>query len=102
LVWERVELVIWLDFSLGVCLWRTLFRTLRRVSTREELWHGNRETIREAFFSPDSLLWYVFKTHRRRRRQYAELSTRPEHAHIEFARLGKPSELGDFLDSLTS
>lgn len=102
LIWERVELVVWLDFSLGVCLWRTLWRTLGRVATREELWNGNRETIVDAFFSRESLMWYLLKTHRRRRRQYAGLSSLPENADIRFVRLRKPSELGEFLDSLTS
>ena len=101
IVWERVELVVWLDFSLWICLWRVLTRSVRRILSREELWHGNRETIRGSFFSSDSLLWYVIKTTRRRRRQYEELSSLPENAHIQFVRLRKPSDLAEFLASFT-
>jgi adenylate kinase family enzyme len=73
-VWERVELVVWLDYHLRVCFWRVLMRTFGRVFTGEPLWHGNRETFGRAFLSQDSLLLYVLKTYRRRRRQYGSKS----------------------------
>src|SRR5262245_7432020 len=43
LVWSRVELVVWLDYSWPRILWQLLWRTLRRTLLREELWSGNRE-----------------------------------------------------------
>ena len=100
LVWERVELVVWLDYSLAVCIWRVLFRTLRRIFTREMLWHGNRETISKAFFSPNSLFLYVVKTHHRRRRQYAELFALPKNGYFQVVRLKKRGDLEEFLDTL--
>jgi hypothetical protein len=39
---------------------------------REELWNGNRETVRNFIFSRDSLLWYALRNHPRRRRVYPE------------------------------
>lgn len=54
-VWERVELVVWLDYSLGVCFWRVLMHTMGRVFTGNRLWHGDRETYGRAFLSRDSM-----------------------------------------------
>jgi ribose 1,5-bisphosphokinase PhnN len=42
--------------ALTVVLWRVLTRTVRRVLTREELFSGNRESLRMAFFSRESVI----------------------------------------------
>ena len=36
--WARARTVVWLDYPLPLVLWRLLRRTVRRVTTREELW----------------------------------------------------------------
>lgn len=68
IVWPRADTAVWLDFSLPVILWRLLWRTLTRTVTQEELWGGNRERFRTAFFSRDSLFIWALQTYRRRRR----------------------------------
>jgi adenylate kinase family enzyme len=40
---DGVDLVVWLDHSRPLVMWRVVTRTLRRGLTRQELWHGNRE-----------------------------------------------------------
>ena len=53
-------------------MWRLLRRTIRRIATQEELWDtGNRESLRGAFFSRDSILLWALKTHRRNRQRFA-------------------------------
>jgi adenylate kinase family enzyme len=52
LVWERADTVIWLDLPRLVVMRRLVWRTLRRVAMRQELWNGNRERWRN-FFSLD-------------------------------------------------
>ena len=97
LVWSRATTVIWLNYSFPVVLWRALTRTLRRVLTREELFSGNRESLRMAFLSRESILWWVITTFHRRRRQYRQLfdtATIPELAFVEFR---SPSEARHFL-----
>lgn len=46
LVWSRATAVVWLDLPLRVVFPRALGRTLRRAITREELFGGNRESLR--------------------------------------------------------
>jgi adenylate kinase family enzyme len=100
LVWSRATTVIWLNYSFPVVLWRALTRTIRRVLTQEELFSGNRESLRMAFFSRESILWWVITTFHRRRRQYRRLfdtATTPRVAHVEFR---SPAEARNFLSGI--
>ena len=100
LVWSRATTVIWLNYAFRLVLWRAVARTVRRVLTREVLFSGNRESLRMAFFSRESILWWVITTFHRRRKQYRELFDKksfPLRSYIEFR---KPSEAESFLDRL--
>ncbi|MGC0153375.1 hypothetical protein ACPRNU_13010 [Chromobacterium vaccinii] len=59
----RAELVIWLDYPRSLLAWRIVRRSLRRAWRREVLAHGNRETLRGALFSRDSLLLWMWRGH---------------------------------------
>jgi len=72
LVWEQADLIVWIDLPLHVWVPRLFRRTLRRLRGHEELWNGNKETIRTAFFEKDGLFPYAFRAHFRRRRAYLE------------------------------
>jgi adenylate kinase family enzyme len=96
LVLRNADVVVWLDQPIAVWLPRLLRRTARRIVRREELWNGNRETLRNAFFSRDSLILFAFRQHFRRRRVYpAEL------APYKVVRLRSPREVERWLDSVT-
>ena len=70
LVLENADLIVWLDLPMRVWLPRLLRRTWRRVRRREELWNGNRETLRNVFLTGDGLLYWAIRQHFRRRRVY--------------------------------
>jgi hypothetical protein len=70
LVLDAADTVVWLDLPLYVWLPRLLRRTLRRVVRREELWNGNRETFRDAFWGREALVPFALHQHFRRRRLY--------------------------------
>jgi hypothetical protein len=82
LVLERADLVVWLDPPLRTILVRLWSRTLPRIRRGDELWGGNRETWRGAFFSRNSLFVWAVKTHRGRRRRYVERLARYETVHL--------------------
>ncbi|TLN10189.1 adenylate kinase [bacterium] len=71
LVWGRAQVLVWLDYPLALILWRLLCRSLRRISTREELWNGNRESVRGLFFSSASLFVYAVRSRPELRRNIA-------------------------------
>jgi adenylate kinase family enzyme len=66
--WARADTLVWLDYPAGIVFWRLLTRTVRRVLTRQELWNGNRESLRNVV-QPDSPLPWFFKTHWKRRHE---------------------------------
>ena len=46
LVWRPADTLVWLDLPLSLVMWRLVRRTVRRVTTREDLWGtGNREIL---------------------------------------------------------
>jgi hypothetical protein len=70
-VWRPADTLIWLDLPLSLVMWRLTRRTLRRVTTQEDLWNtGNRESLRRSFFSRQSILLYALKTHQRNREKF--------------------------------
>ncbi len=99
-VWERADTVVWLDYAFRVVLWRLLVRTIRRAVTREELWSGNRESLRTVFLSRDSIFVWLLRTYWRRRRQFGAAQTDPAYAHLRWIRLGSPREAERWLASV--
>jgi len=92
LVLRNADVVVWLDLPVRVWLPRLLRRTGGRVLRREELWNGNRETVRNVLLSRDSLLWYALRNHPRHRRVYPERL-----APYEVVRLRSPKEVAQWL-----
>ena len=64
------DVVVWLDLPLGVWLPRLVRRTLRRTRSGELLWGTNRESLRNALLSRNSLLLFTLRHFRARRRTY--------------------------------
>jgi adenylate kinase family enzyme len=90
IVWPRAEMIVWLDYPFRVVALRLLRRTLARIITQHEIWHGNRESWRAQFFSRDSLFLWLIKTYHRRRRELPLLLQRPEYARLQAVRLRSP------------
>lgn len=95
LVLEQADVVVWLDLPLSVWLPRLVQRTLVRARRRETFLNGNRETLRSAFASRDSLILYALRTHRLRRRRYSH-----ELSRFEVVRLRSQDEVDRFLRDL--
>lgn len=100
IIWQQARTLIWLDFPMYVIFARALKRAIKRAATREELWNGNRESWRLTFFSKESVLLWVLRSHDRQRRQYHALLTRPEYAHLKVHRFRSPKEANDYLGGL--
>lgn len=78
LVLAEADVVLWLDLPIRVWLPRLVRRTIWRLIAGEELWNGNRESLRSALWGRDSLFAYAFRHHFRRRREWPdELSRFP-------------------------
>lgn len=76
---------------------RALRRSLGRIITQEELWHGNRESVARLVFSRESILVWVITTFHRRRRQYEELRASGKYSHPSWVELRRPSDAKRYL-----
>lgn len=101
LVKERSDRVIWLDLPRHKVMRQVLWRTLRRLTTREALWNGNRERWGNLFkLNPrQSILAWTWTRHPVYRQRYAEeMRTAPQHR--QYLRLDSRQAVEAFLADL--
>jgi adenylate kinase family enzyme len=96
-VLQRADVVVWLDLPIRVWLPRLLRRTFGRILRREELWSGNRETLRGAFVGREALIPWSLRHYRRRQRLYPL-----QLAGFDTVRLRSQREVDRFLASLSA
>lgn len=99
LVWEKATLIVWLDYSRSVVMQRIIWRTVNRVIFQQELWSGNRESWRTAFFSRDSMIYYAWHKHPQHREEYGWWFSLPEFEG-RVVRLRSPQEAQAWLATL--
>ena len=96
LFYERADTLVWLDLPLSLCLRRIWIRTWHRILKREELWHGNRESIRNAFFVKDSLFRGAIRSHRGNPAKVPDRAS--DHPQLQLLRLRSPQEVDRLID----
>ena len=101
IVWDRADTVVWLDLPRRTVMRRILWRTLRRVAGRAELWNGNRERWRNLFTwdKEESVIAWAWQTYTPRRERYLAAMADPENSHLRFVRLTSPAAVRRFLRS---
>jgi adenylate kinase family enzyme len=100
LIWPHADSVVYLDYPFWTVFSQLLWRTLQRSLRDEELWAGNRETLGKAFLSRDSILVWMLRTYRRRRRDYPKIFAQPEYAHLDIIQLKSPRQTEAWLATL--
>jgi len=96
LVLEAADTVVWLDLPRREWLPRLFRRTVRRIAGKQELWHGNRESFRNAFLMRDGLLRFAWRNYGVRRATYPS-----ELARFHLVRLRSQREVDAWLASIT-
>jgi len=86
--------LVWLDYPFRVVIWRLFLRTVSRGVRREELWNGNRESLRTHFLTRDSLFLWAKNTHWKHRRDYPRVFASSEMAHVRVVRLRSTGQAG--------
>jgi adenylate kinase family enzyme len=102
LVLTRADTVVWLDLHRHVVMRQIVWRTVRRILIREELWNGNRERLRN-FFSLDkkqSVIVWAWVTHRQNRRRFLAAQPQPAYQGLRFVRLRSRRQVDEFIDNL--
>jgi hypothetical protein len=100
-VWDRADTVVWPDVARSRAMRRVVARTIRRAITREKLWNGNVEPLRN-FFDPrptHNIIMWTWTRHGPTRDKLERMTVDPRWAHFEVVRLGDGDEEA-FLESL--
>jgi adenylate kinase family enzyme len=69
----NADLVVWLDYALPVCLWHLVRRTVVRFARQDELWNGNRESLRLLIRDRLGFFRWAIREHRRLRSEVPAL-----------------------------
>jgi len=104
LVWERADTVVWLDPPRRTVMRRIIWRTIRRVAGRAELWNGNMERWRNLFTwdeqeSVISWAWHRYPVYRQR---YAAAARDPRYARLRFDRIATRADARRLLNSASA
>jgi len=96
LVLRRADTLVWLDQPLPLVLARLVRRVVKDIVTKRDLFNGNRQTWRFAFFTRDSLISFAIKSHFKRRREWPAAIGAPPN--LEIVRLRSPREVERWLE----
>lgn len=93
------DTLVWLDYPKSLVMRRILWRTVRRIVRREVLWNGNRERFITSFLKRDSVIWWAWSTHARRRVEADEIFAALEGSGKTLLRFRHPDETAKWLES---
>lgn len=99
LVIEKADTVVWIDFPRPVVMRQLVRRTLSRGLRREELWNGNRESLKN-FLRRDpqkSILRWAWTEHHAYRSRYEDAIAGGDWHHLDVVRLQSPAEVRLFV-----
>lgn len=104
LKWQHVDYVVWLDYPFRVTLWQAISRAWLRSWDQQELWAGtgNRESLRNSFFSRQSIILWTIKTYYHHRRRYLTDMQDARYQHIRFIRLRSHRQSEQFIERLAA
>jgi adenylate kinase family enzyme len=90
---------VWLDYPRRTVMARVVRRTLRRGLLRTELWHGNRENLRNVLRADpeQNVVLWSWRSHARNRDRYTTLTAESP---VPVIRLGSPQEASRWLERL--
>lgn len=103
LVWARADTVVWMDLPRRTVTRRVIWRSVRRMALRTELWNGNRERWRYLFSldKEESVLLWAWQTHAATRAKFEAAMADPRNGHLRFVRLDSPAAMRRFLRSVS-
>ena len=98
---NQADTIVWLDLPRRIVMNRVVWRTIRRVFTREELWNGNKEPWTNLYhWDPErNIIRWAWATHPECREKYERAASNGSWAHAEVIHLMSPEKVENFLGS---
>lgn len=102
-IWPSADTVVVLDLPKRTVMRRVVGRTVRRVLSREELWNGNREPLRNLYaWDPHrNIIRWAWVRHDVYRDRYRRAAGDPTWEHLDFVVLTSPGEMDEFVATVT-
>ena len=101
---RRADTIVWLDLPRRVSMWRLFRRSVRRSITREEVWGGNREQLRNLISRDPNrnvLLW-TWRNHPQYQQVYESYAAGEFWAQATVHRLRTRADVEGFLAGLAN
>lgn len=95
---KKSDTLIWLDYSFPLVLSRLVRRTMKRTTTRQTLWNGNRESFKNFIPTKNSVIGHMMRSWNKQQTRYNALFA--DHTSlpgVELIRLKTPAEAAQFL-----
>jgi energy-coupling factor transporter ATP-binding protein EcfA2 len=104
LVWPRADTIVWLDYSLGVSLWRLGKRARWRTAqlTAEAAKTGRRAGLPRQLLAAARGVLTALRSHAGQRREYTQLFAEPANQHLAVVRLRSPRAAREWLARVTA
>ncbi len=99
-IFSKADSILWLNYSFHKVFARALKRTVPRVFSGETIYADNRETFFTTFFSSDSILWWVIKTHKQRKVEYSSLFSSQKFSHLNVFDFKHPKQCSNYLKTI--
>ena len=99
-LWSRSTTIIWLNYSFSKVLYRAITRSFRRSLTKEVIFSENTESFKRSFFSRESIIVWVIKTHRSKYKKYSEVLYNGSMSEKNIIELKSQSETNNYISSL--
>lgn len=90
LIWAAADMVIWLDYPLPLVLRRLIWRALRNLATRANLWGTDNYESWRRILSRDSVVLSSISTHKRLRNTMPVSCRAYANSEIQFVHLQSP------------
>ena len=101
ILWPRADTFVWLDLPRRVVMKRVIWRTLRRVATREELWSGVTEPWSNLYsLDPEkNIMLWAWTTFEHNRAKYERCLEDGSWDHATIHRLRSVEDVEGFLEN---
>src|SRR3954447_2452611 len=102
LVWPRADTVVWLDYPLGVSLWRLAKRARRRTSALRAAAREAKTVLARQLLAAARGVLSALRSHAGQRREYPRMFADPANQHLSVVRLRSPRATRRWLAQATA